>query len=42
MTLEEAEKQFTPEHRTAINTVGEFVTSVGSRLEDKALLVQNC
>ncbi len=36
MTLEEAEKQFTLEHRTAINTVGENEIVVKKRLPTTA------
>jgi hypothetical protein len=36
MTLEEAEKQFTLEHRTAINTVGENEIVVKKRLPNTA------
>jgi hypothetical protein len=36
MTLEEAEKQFTLEHRTATNTVGENEIVVKKRLPDTA------
>lgn len=36
MTLEEAEKQFTLEHRTAINTVGENEIIVRKRLPNTA------
>jgi hypothetical protein len=34
MTLEEVDKQLTPEHRTAINTVGENEIIVKKRLPD--------
>ncbi|HEX6483701.1 MAG TPA: hypothetical protein VF043_33055 [Ktedonobacteraceae bacterium] len=36
MTLEEAEKEFTHEHRTAINTVGANEIVVKKRLPDTA------
>ncbi len=36
MTLEEAEKQFTLEHRTAINTIGENEIVVKKRLPNTA------